>query len=192
MLLVITAAELAILVAMADELTPTNWIYVSQHLLVLGIALTRRAPAAQDRSWRSTIAVIVAYAYPYAQIVYLRWEPGQIVWPTGGLVLETLAACLSLFGLLSLGRHFGVRPALRGLATGGAYRLVRHPMYFAYLFADIGVNLEEWNAGTIALVLIGWASLVYRIKAEERVLSQHPDWPAFAARTPYRLLPGIW
>jgi hypothetical protein len=90
-------------------------------------------------------------------------RPGESVWPAGGLAVESLAACLSLASLLSLGRLFGVRPALRGLATTGAYRLVRHPMYFAYLNADVGVNLEEWNAGTVMLVSVGWASLVYRI-----------------------------
>jgi protein-S-isoprenylcysteine O-methyltransferase Ste14 len=119
-------------------------------------------------------------------------RPGESVWPAGGLAVESLAACLSLASLLSLGRLFGVRPALRGLATTGAYRLVRHPMYFAYLNADVGVNLEEWNAGTVMLVSVGWASLVYRIRAEERVLSQHPEWPAYAARTRYRLVPGVW
>jgi protein-S-isoprenylcysteine O-methyltransferase Ste14 len=119
-------------------------------------------------------------------------RPGESVWPAGGLAVESLAACLSLASLLSLGRLFGVRPALRGLATTGAYRLVRHPMYFVYLNADVGVNLEEWNAGTVMLVSVGWASLVYRIRAEERVLSQHPEWPAYAARTRYRLVPGVW
>jgi hypothetical protein len=60
----ITLAELALLVWLAHELTPTNWVYLAQHLLVLGIALTRRAPAAQDRSLASTVAIVVAYAYP--------------------------------------------------------------------------------------------------------------------------------
>ena len=27
------------------------------------------------------------------------------------------------------------------------------------------------------LVLVGWMSLVYRIHAEERMLSQHAEWP---------------
>jgi hypothetical protein len=36
----------------------------------------------------------------------------------------SLAACLSLASLLTPGRWFGVRPALRGLATGGPCRLL--------------------------------------------------------------------
>lgn len=188
----VTSAELAFLVLATPTFTVADWIYVLQHLMVLGIALTRRPPEARDDSLRSGAAVVVSYAYPYAQVAYLRRVAGDLVWPEGGLVLVTLAACLSLASLVSLGRWFGVRPALRGLATGGPYRLVRHPMYLAYVLADVGYNLQEWNLGTALLVMVGWASLLYRIHAEERVLARHAGWPAYVARVRYRLLPGLW
>ena len=141
--------------------------------MVLGIALTRRPPEAQDHSVPSSAAVVVSYAYAYAQVMSLRWVPGDPAWPTGGLVLVTLSACLSLVSLLALGRRFGIRPALRGLATRGPYRLVRHPMYLAYVLGDIGYNLQEWNVGHGA-DRDGWAGhhVLYRIDAEERVLSR--------------------
>jgi protein-S-isoprenylcysteine O-methyltransferase Ste14 len=188
----VTSAELALLFVLTPTFTLTDWIYVSQNLLVLGIAFTRRPPERQDHSLASGAAVVLAYAYTYAQVAYLRWVPGEAGWPAGGLVLVTLGACLSLASLLSLGRWFGVRPAWRGLATKGPYRVVRHPMYLAYLISDIGYNLQEWNAGTVLLVMAGWASLLYRLQAEERMLSRDPDWPAYAARVRCRLLPGLW
>jgi protein-S-isoprenylcysteine O-methyltransferase Ste14 len=188
----VTLAELALLFRLTPTFTPADWIYVSQHLMVLGIALTRRPPDIQDRSVPSSAAVVVAYAYPYGQVAYLRWVPGDPAWPAGGLVLVTLAACLSLASLLTLGRWFGIRPALRGLATRGPYRIVRHPMYLAYILADIGYNLQEWNSGTALLMAVGWASLLYRIHAEERILAQHAGWPDYVAVVRYRLLPGLW
>jgi protein-S-isoprenylcysteine O-methyltransferase Ste14 len=163
-----------------------------QHLLVLGIALTRRPPQVQDISLPSSASVFVAYAYPYAQVIYLRWVPGDPAWPTAGLVLVALATCLSLASLISLGRRFGVFPALRDLQTRGPYRLVRHPMYLAYVIADIGYNLQEWNSGTALLVMAGWVSLLYRIHAEERILSHDARWSAYAASVRHRLLPGLW
>jgi protein-S-isoprenylcysteine O-methyltransferase Ste14 len=192
LLFCVTSAELVILFLLTPTFTITDWIYVLQHFIVLGIALARRRPKVWDYSVASSMAVGAAYIYPYAQVIYLRWSPGDVAWPAAGLVLVTLAAGLSLVTLLTLGRLFGVRPALRGLATSGPYRFVRHPMYLSYVLADIGYNLQEWNSVTLLLVLVGWASLVYRIHAEERVLSQHAEWPAYVVLVRYRLFPGLW
>jgi protein-S-isoprenylcysteine O-methyltransferase Ste14 len=188
----VTLAELALMFPLTPTFTLVDWIYVSQHLLVLAVALMRPPPQAQDHSLAASAAVLVAYAYPYAQVAYLRWVPGNPAWETGGLVLVLLAAFLSVASLLTLGRWFGVRPALRGLATTGPYRLVRHPMYLSYLLADIGYNLEEWNVGTVLLVAAGWMSLVYRIHVEEQVLCRHAGWPDYVARVRFRLVPGLW
>ena len=192
LLFCVTSAELVILFLLTPTFTITDWIYVLQHFIVLGIALTRRHPKVRDYSIASSLAVGAAYVYPYAQVIYLRWSPGHAALPAAGLVLVTLAAGLSLVTLLTLGRLFGVRPALRGLATSGPYRFVRHPMYLSYILGDIGYNLQEWNFVTLLLVLVGWASLVYRIHAEERVISQHAEWPAYVVLVRYRLFPGLW
>ena len=187
-----TALELVLLIFLTPTFAIADWIYVSGHLLVLGIALTRPPPEVQDLSLTSSIAVVVAYAYPYAQVVYLRWAPGHPAWPGVGLKLVMLGACLGFASLLSLGRWFGVWPAFRGLATRGPYRFVRHPMYLAYVLEDIGYNLYEYNLGTVLLVIAGWSSLFYRIRAEERILSRDAGWSSYAASVRYRILPGLW
>jgi len=192
LLFCVTSAELVILFLLTPTFTITDWIYVLQHFIVLGIAVTRPQPKVRDYSIASSVAVGIAYAYPYAQVIYLRWSPGHLAWPAAGLVLVTLAAGLSLVSLLAMGKLFGVRPALRGLVTNGPYKFLRHPMYLSYVLADIGYNLQEWNYVTLLLVLIGWASLIYRIRAEERVISQHAEWPAYTVLVRYRLVPGIW
>ncbi len=192
LLFCVTATELVILLLLTPTFEIADWIYVFQHLMVLGIAITRPRPKLRDYSILSSTAVGVAYAYPYAQVIYLRWSPGEAAWPAGGLVLVSLAAVLSLVSLFAMGRRFGVRPALRGLVTGGPYRFVRHPIYLSYILGDIGYNLEEWNFVTVFLVLLGWASLLYRIHAEEAVISQHAGWPAYVGSVRYRVLPGIW
>jgi protein-S-isoprenylcysteine O-methyltransferase Ste14 len=188
----VTSAEMVLLFFLTPTFTLVDWIYVLQNLLVLGIALTRRPPRAYNHSLQSGAAVVVAYAYPYAQVAYLRWFPGEPAWPAGSVFLVTSAAFLSLASLLSLGSRFGVFPALRGLVTRGPYRLVRHPMYLAYMIADTGYNLQEWNFGTVLMVMAGWTSLILRIHAEERILSEDSGWPAYSASVRYRLLPGLW
>ncbi|HWF76385.1 MAG TPA: isoprenylcysteine carboxylmethyltransferase family protein [Caulobacteraceae bacterium] len=192
LLFAVTVVELSILLQQTATFAAEDWIYLSQHILVLGISLARRDPVVVDQSWPTATAVIVSYAYPYAQVAYLNWSDGHVAWSDGGVALVVVSALLSLVALLSIGRLFGVRPALRGIATIGPYRLVRHPMYLAYVIGDIGYLLEEWNIGLLLIVAAGWASLAYRIYAEERVLSAHPDWSAYIGRTPYRLVPGVW
>jgi protein-S-isoprenylcysteine O-methyltransferase Ste14 len=191
-LFLVTAVELGLLLFLTPAFAATDWIYLSQHLLVLAIALARRPPAARDDSLPVLVAVVVSYAYPYAQVAWMQWFPLNPVWPDAGLVLITLAAFFSLASLLTLGRRFGIRPALRGLATKGPYRLVRHPIYLAYVVADVGYNLDGWNAGTVVLVLAGWAAMIYRIHAEERVLARDAGWRDYVATVRYRLIPGLW
>jgi len=188
----VTLAELVPLFFLTPTFMIADWIYVSQHLLVLGLALMRPAPLLHDHSLFASISIVAAYAYPYAQVAYLHWVPGASVWPTGGLILVTFAAFLSCGSLLCLGKRFGVWPASRGLAKKGPYHFVRHPMYLAYMIADVGYNLQEWNFMTVFLVITGWASLLYRIRAEERILSHDTNWPSYVTSVRYRLIPGVW
>ena len=192
LLLCVTLIELVLLFLLTPTFTITDWIYVLQHFIVLGIALTRPQPIARDYSVASSAAVGIAYLYPYAQVIYLRWSTGYVAWPAAGLTLVMLAAGLSLVSLLAMGKLFGVRPALRGLVTRGPYKFVRHPIYLSYVIGDIGYNLQEWNFVTLLLVLVGWASLIYRIRAEERVISQHVEWSVYSGLVRYRLFPGLW
>jgi protein-S-isoprenylcysteine O-methyltransferase Ste14 len=188
----VTVAELTVLVHLTPKFKTVDWIYVVQHLLVLVIALTRRPPSARDSSLLTSLSVAVSCTYTYAQVIYLHWAEAYAAWPQAGLVLVTGAACLSLASLCSIGRFFGLRPALRGLVTQGPYGLVRHPLYLAYVLGDIGYYLEEWNLGVVLVGAIGWASLLYRIHAEERILAQDSRWQKYVSCVPYRLVPGIW
>jgi protein-S-isoprenylcysteine O-methyltransferase Ste14 len=192
LLVFVTSAALVVLFLLTPTFGIVGWLYVMQHLLVLGMALTRPEPLVADNSVPSNVAVGAAYVSPYAQVICLYWWPGKVAWPEGGLVLVTLAAVFSVVCLLTIGNQFGVRPALRGLVTGGPYRLVRHPLYLSYVIAAIGFNLQVWNLATLLLVLLGWAALVYRILSEERVLSRDAGWPAYVALVRYRLVPRVW
>jgi protein-S-isoprenylcysteine O-methyltransferase Ste14 len=188
----VTAVELGVLLILTPALSVPDWIYVLQHVTVLAIALTRRSPAVTDHSFGVSAAVGVSYAYPYAQVIYLQRTPGWPLWPEGGIVLITSGALLSIVSLWTLGRRFGIRPALRGLTVSGTYRVVRHPIYLSYVLGDVGYNFQECNLGTAALVIVGWIAMIYRIESEERVMAHHPEWAAYTEAVRYRLLPGIW
>jgi len=97
------------------------------------------------------MAVIIAYAYPYAQVICLRESPGYVAWPGGGLALVNVrgwseSCYTSYFGKIIWGPSGGKRSGHQW-----TYRFVRHPMYLSYILADIGYNLEEWNLVTLLL-----------------------------------------
>jgi protein-S-isoprenylcysteine O-methyltransferase Ste14 len=176
----------------------------------------RAATSASSRPWLVSASVVTLHVLMAALFVARRDERGQAGarawfaalpslalgaavagWP--GLHLGPLGAAVFALGalgvvasMLALGRSFAVLPGARALVARGPYRLVRHPMYlcelvmFGALLTPFGAL---WGAAAVALTL---AALVWRVRAEERVLAALPGHAAYVARVRYRLLPWVW
>lgn len=112
--------------------------------------------------------------------------------PIVGATLMTGGFLLALWALLILRRSFGLAAANRGVVRGGPYRFVRHPIYLGYLCAHLGFFLNNplwWNAG---VYLLATGFQVYRILAEERVLTDDPAYAEFRTKTRWRLVPFVF
>jgi protein-S-isoprenylcysteine O-methyltransferase Ste14 len=75
----------------------------------------------------------------------------------------------------------------------GIYSIVRHPMYAGNLLVNVGLSfwLGSYAAALFAAIPLGL--LMVRIALEERFLRRElPGYGDYAARVPYRLLPGLW
>jgi protein-S-isoprenylcysteine O-methyltransferase Ste14 len=75
----------------------------------------------------------------------------------------------------------------------GPYAWVRHPMYSGAIvfFAGAALLLGSWWGLAMSLLFV----VLFAIRAgiEERTLiAGLPDYPEYAARVRYRLLPGLW
>lgn len=82
--------------------------------------------------------------------------------------------------------------AQRVISTG-PYAHVRHPMYSAMILFFAGVPLLLGSWWGLAMTPVFLALFAVRIRIEERTLKQGlPGYTDYAARVPYRLLPGIW
>lgn len=128
--------------------------------------------------------------------------PGaRIPWPTAGLVIGIVVAWLGLvlrwWSFRTLGRYFTL--VLRtspdqAVVDRGPYRALRHPSYTGLLMVVLGCALMVGNWGGL-VGCCAWvgAAIVYRIRVEERALTEAlgAAYLDFAA-TRARLVPFVW
>lgn len=97
-----------------------------------------------------------------------------------------------LVSLVSLGRSLGIVPANRGIKRSGSYRIIRHPVYASELVFSIGYVLDNTSARNLVLVVLVTGGQVYRLLAEERLLSKDTAYREYMKTVRYRLLPGLF
>jgi protein-S-isoprenylcysteine O-methyltransferase Ste14 len=119
--------------------------------------------------------------------------------PEGGglppLLCEAVQFGGVLFALVSLGvlgRSFGLVAANRGVKTRGPYGLVRHPAYTGYLIANLGYVAEHPSLLNIALLCLGTAFQLVRIREEEHVLSRDSAYERYRRHVRHRLIPLVY
>jgi protein-S-isoprenylcysteine O-methyltransferase Ste14 len=109
-----------------------------------------------------------------------------------GNAVQLVCGLLVLAATLRLGRSFGIVAANRGIRTGGLYRVVRHPIYAAYVLAFGGFVLAHPALNSM-VILASWLLVqVLRVRAEERLLMQDAVYMTYAEQVRYRLIPGCW
>lgn len=115
----------------------------------------------------------------------------------GLLVVAWAGIAVRLWAIVTLGRYFrGTVHIQRGhrVVRSGPYRWVRHPSYSGMLLAAAALAAQLGNALSWAVVMVCFGlALAYRIRVEERVLSEAlgEEYTSYAAGTS-RLIPGVW
>lgn len=125
------------------------------------------------------------------------WTEVALLLQISAALLLALANALVVWAMAS-NRFFAVTVRIqeeRGhdVVTQGAYRLVRHPAYLAFLLMGLATPplLDSWWAAVPAL--LGSAGMVVRTALEDRTLRRElPGYEAYAEQVRYRLLPGVW
>jgi protein-S-isoprenylcysteine O-methyltransferase Ste14 len=179
-------AWLALRFVPAIQDQPANLIFLASESLVALFIIFRRST--EDISIRPMDWAIGFLGTLLTMLVV----PGGEGWAGAAAALMFAGLIISLGAKLSLRRSFGVVAANRGVKKSGLYAMVRHPMYLGYFLTNAGVlllNPSLWNAGLLA----AWSFCqIYRIHAEERVLSQSEDYRSHAEKVRFRLLPFVY
>jgi protein-S-isoprenylcysteine O-methyltransferase Ste14 len=79
------------------------------------------------------------------------------------------------------------------VASGGPYRVVRHPGYVGYITASFATALALGSLWALVPAAITLGLFVVRTALEDRTLQEElPGYKEYAGRVRYRLLPGVW
>lgn len=168
------------------------------------IALAHRGTADDSRDRGSKYAIGAAVvggvlaAVVLSQVAPSLSVPAPTVafWLGLGTILHGVV--LRQYAVRTLGDGFDLEVSVDSedeVVDSGPYRWVRHPSYTGALLSLVGVGLTVGNWLSIAVALVaGIAGYGYRIRVEERALRDTlgERYAAYASRTPYRLVPGIW
>jgi protein-S-isoprenylcysteine O-methyltransferase Ste14 len=141
--------------------------------------------------------VFVQPALAGIDVVRFHWSALPLWLAYAGSVLFALALALIAWTLaVNQYAESSVRIQTdRGhsVVDSGPYRTVRHPMYVGAILMYLATPLILGSVWALALTAIMIALFIWRTALEDRTLRRElTGYEEYAARTPYRLLPGVW
>lgn len=142
------------------------------------------------------IQVVLFAAIALAGLLGPAWSgPSRVVTIIAGVVLIGGGAVLTVRGLLDLGGNLTPFPRPREgarLVDGGAYSLVRHPIYGGGILGALGWGLSTASPAALAgvAVLVVFFDLKSR-REEAWLVGQVAGYAAYRSRT-RRLLPWLY
>lgn len=114
-----------------------------------------------------------------------------------GMLLALCGIAIRFLARRDLGREYSVHVKTydaHKLVTTGIYTMVRHPAYLGLLLLFMGIPLSEGSwGGTIVAAAGGIPAILYRIRIEEKLLSEWFGEPyrKYIERS-WRLFPYVW
>jgi protein-S-isoprenylcysteine O-methyltransferase Ste14 len=184
-------------------------VLIAQPLLLIPInpaLLAERQKGTRDQGvkrWDKVITSLLGTAMFLVWIVAgldYRWGwtgPVPLWVHLGGLLFVLLGYALFLWAMVSNAFFSeGVRiQTERGhtVVTGGPYRFVRHPGYVGVIVTHLAMPflLGSWWA-LLPATAVALLSLRRTALEDRTLLAELPGYAAYAAQTPYRLLPRVW
>jgi protein-S-isoprenylcysteine O-methyltransferase Ste14 len=158
----------------------------------------RQPGAKQWDIWLAIIASLTAFAIAITAGLDERWGWTGLVsigWHVAGIILSLTGWGFFLWAMASnpfFSESVRIHENHR-VASGGPYRLVRHPGYLGNLIGCIGQPLlfGSWWAFIPAFLTI--IAFVIRTALEDKMLQKElTGYPDYVTRVRFRLIPGIW
>jgi protein-S-isoprenylcysteine O-methyltransferase Ste14 len=204
-------------VSAGDPVWPQGWFYLGLIAFcssAVCLWLARHDPALLESRLASPfhpdqkpwdrVAVALAGIIFIAWMVFIALDARRFRWSHVPLWVQAVGALLIGLGMVLVWQAFRFNsfaaPQVRvqtgrahRVITDGPYHIVRHPMYAGAVLYLIGMPLllgSWWGLLCVPLLITGLAA---RAVGEEKMLRRElAGYDAYARRTKYRLVPGIW
>jgi protein-S-isoprenylcysteine O-methyltransferase Ste14 len=165
------------------------FLLISEAVSLL-IIITARRPKAQDFTPGHMILVITgSFLVP----LFVQAPDDKAICPTWATdIVVLVGAAWTIFAKLSLGRSFGLLAANRAVKSEGAYRFIRHPIYFGYFVMHMAFLLSHFVLINLLIFTQLYIIQSLRILHEERLLSQDVAYRDYCERTKYRFIFGLF
>lgn len=184
----------------ATSLTPllgrmaNDGILFFVQLFIGALLLTNKNPVRPPRRLREIFVPLISCLY-FVLYAFVPLLPGglsqngfhgpvPLFCVVSGLCLGLAGASLALWGVLSLGKSFGVFVSVRKVVLHGPYRFVRHPIYLGYFFVWFGLLVI--NLSPAMLMLVAGHLWLFRFRArleEEGLLAESESYQAYSRGT---------
>jgi protein-S-isoprenylcysteine O-methyltransferase Ste14 len=167
--------------------SPSSALYIVMNGVFLVFSLSRRPAKEVDERF---ISWLLSFGGAFLPIMAL---PSSIT--NGfflGYFLQSFGIVMSIIGIISLNKSFGLVAANRGVITSGLFKFVRHPLYISYEISILGFFINNVGYYNLFLFVIHFLCQVQRIKYEEKILSNDPEYLVYMTRTKYRLIPYVY
>ncbi len=159
------------------------------NLIFLTIILVRREYVQLDKKWFHWLAAILSF---FSGLFFLKNPEGEAQFIGIAEAVTITAIVIGIAALLSLGRSFGIVPAVRQIRTGGLYRVVRHPMFVSDILFKIPLVLKYCTLYNASVFIVSIVLYVLRARYEEELLAQTEEYRRYAARVKYRFIPFLY
>lgn len=166
--------------------------------------IAERARAQQTRDWDKLVGglygLAVYFALPLVAGLDERfdWTRGlDIPWQVAGAALLAAGFALSGWAMIE-NTYFSTAVRIQSerghtVCSSGPYRFVRHPGYAGFILQALSVPFLLGSAWALIPGLIATALMIVRTSLEDRTLqAELSDYPEYAQKVCYRLVPGIW
>ncbi|GEM_PF-378941 len=180
-------------------------IFLLYWVLTAGSVNAAQEKKAMGGLWRVVVTVLVAVLFFESFKLPVAVYPLSLSLAAGSRAFRAIGTALTVAGLVvavlgrrTLGANWSASDQAvikkgHALITRGVYGHVRHPIYSGFIFMFLGNALFAGTVSALLLFLLVFMSLLFSIKREEALLTEHfpEEYPAYKKRTK-ALIPFVW